>query len=452
MVKKEESGEGNKTKKKPAAPKKRVEDWSTEKERGNKCYKNKQYAAAVECYTRSIELQPDNPAILFGNRAQAYLQMEFYAQAEADAAKAVELDPTYVKGYSRRGNARNGLGKYRAALEDFERVLELKPKDKETRKKVEKLRKLVHKGTHSVKEMQNKPRRKMIIEETEGADDDDSDDDVEVVKSTSKTTTTTVSTEPVVVETTTTPNKKVIKIKKKQGKRMVIEDDAAVTENSNVNGIDESVVTATKVDSSSQIKQNKPSRKIVIEEVDDDDENENDDEEDVPIVKKETKKTSVSSKPVNKGKKRIATKSSPKSSPKTKSGSSGSGPKTSYEFMKVYANIKDDRAALYEYVKPIGPSKYAGLFKGNLEAEVLVNLVSLFGKEYVENKETKRAIKSMVGLSAVRRFSMLVKFLNSDNRAIVDEALASLDEAVKELDAEDVEQYETVRDKFVNKK
>jgi serine/threonine-protein phosphatase 5 len=46
-----------------------------------------------------------------------------------DACKSIEWDPRYPKGYYRRAVANFALGKYKAALEDFTRVLQLVPND-----------------------------------------------------------------------------------------------------------------------------------------------------------------------------------------------------------------------------------------------------------------------------------------------------------------------------------
>lgn len=66
---------------------------------------------AVACYSRSLALQPRN-AVVWANRAMAYIRMELFDLAEADASVALSLDPTYVKAYSRRGLVRFKRGRY----------------------------------------------------------------------------------------------------------------------------------------------------------------------------------------------------------------------------------------------------------------------------------------------------------------------------------------------------
>ncbi len=40
----------------------------------------------------------------------------------ADANKAIEIEPKYIKGYYRRGTSKLALGKYKQALKDYEYV------------------------------------------------------------------------------------------------------------------------------------------------------------------------------------------------------------------------------------------------------------------------------------------------------------------------------------------
>jgi tetratricopeptide (TPR) repeat protein len=66
---------------------------------------------AVRCYTRSINYDPSNH-ILYANRAMGYIKLEALEKAEEDCSKALQLDCTYVKAWSRRGLTRFKRGKY----------------------------------------------------------------------------------------------------------------------------------------------------------------------------------------------------------------------------------------------------------------------------------------------------------------------------------------------------
>ena len=89
---------------------------ATEKEKGNVQFKEKKYAAAIACYTRGLESDPDN-AVLLANRAMAHLNMKQHVDAELDCTRCIALDKTFIKAYQRRASAREALGKFKEAAE-----------------------------------------------------------------------------------------------------------------------------------------------------------------------------------------------------------------------------------------------------------------------------------------------------------------------------------------------
>ena len=68
-----------------------------------------------------MEANPTN-AVYYSNRSLAYLRTECYGYALADATKALEIDKNYIKGYYRRATSNMALGKFKAALKDYETV------------------------------------------------------------------------------------------------------------------------------------------------------------------------------------------------------------------------------------------------------------------------------------------------------------------------------------------
>lgn len=82
---------------------------------------DKDYENAIKYYTEALELNPSN-AIYFSNRSLAYLRTECYGYALADATRALEIDKNYIKGYYRRATSNMALGKFKAALKDYETV------------------------------------------------------------------------------------------------------------------------------------------------------------------------------------------------------------------------------------------------------------------------------------------------------------------------------------------
>ncbi len=62
-------------------------------------------------FLQAIELNPNN-AVFYANRSISYLRTECFGYALTDAAKAIEVDKNYLKGYYRRASAYMSLGKY----------------------------------------------------------------------------------------------------------------------------------------------------------------------------------------------------------------------------------------------------------------------------------------------------------------------------------------------------
>ncbi|GJQ76125.1 putative potential Monad-binding region of RPAP3 [Trypoxylus dichotomus] len=105
---------------------------NSEKEKGNAFVKKQQWDKAIECYKRAIESYAYDP-IYYANRALCYLKKEEYKNAESDCTTALQLDKTYVKAYQRRAAARENLNQITEAHNDLLRVLELEPKNKESK-------------------------------------------------------------------------------------------------------------------------------------------------------------------------------------------------------------------------------------------------------------------------------------------------------------------------------
>ncbi|KAK1692659.1 hypothetical protein QYE76_009356 [Lolium multiflorum] len=116
-------------------------DAASEKEQGNEYFKQKKFAEAIECYSRSIALSPT--AVSFANRAMAYLKLRRFEEAENDCTEALNLDDRYVKAYSRRITARKGLGKLKEAMDDAEFAVSVDANNPELRKQYSEIKALL---------------------------------------------------------------------------------------------------------------------------------------------------------------------------------------------------------------------------------------------------------------------------------------------------------------------
>lgn len=90
----------------PATPKVASAEEKAEAEKlkqaGNTLMSSKKYDAAIESYTKAIAVDASNP-VYYSNRAAAHASKGDHSSAVQDAEKAIEVDPSFVKAYSRLG-------------------------------------------------------------------------------------------------------------------------------------------------------------------------------------------------------------------------------------------------------------------------------------------------------------------------------------------------------------
>lgn len=98
------------------------------KERGNAEFSAGKHKEAESLFTECISLDPKN-AVYWSNRAASRIALKNYREAEKDARKAIELRPTWVKGYARLGAALLGIGDGGGAREALEKALRLEPEN-----------------------------------------------------------------------------------------------------------------------------------------------------------------------------------------------------------------------------------------------------------------------------------------------------------------------------------
>lgn len=82
-------------------------------------------------------------AVLLGNRSYARIKLEQYGFAINDATEALEINPSYVKAYYRRGSAQFALGRYKDARKDYATIVKLLPADKDSALKLKECEKRI---------------------------------------------------------------------------------------------------------------------------------------------------------------------------------------------------------------------------------------------------------------------------------------------------------------------
>ena len=85
---------------------------------GNDALQAGSFEEAIKAYTEAIKLDESNH-VLYSNRSAAYSSAQKYESAVEDADKCIQLNPTFIKGYSRKGSALCYLQKYMEAFEAY---------------------------------------------------------------------------------------------------------------------------------------------------------------------------------------------------------------------------------------------------------------------------------------------------------------------------------------------
>jgi stress-induced-phosphoprotein 1 len=98
------------------------------KNKGNAHLQKGEFDAAIEAYTKAIELIPTDH-IFYSNRSAAYLSSNQALKALDDAQVCINLAPTWPKGHSRKGAALHALKRFNDAKAAYEAGLVHAPED-----------------------------------------------------------------------------------------------------------------------------------------------------------------------------------------------------------------------------------------------------------------------------------------------------------------------------------
>ena len=100
------------------------------KQQGNAAFSAKDYDKAVDLFSKAIEVSETPNHVLYSNRSGTYSSMKKFHEALKDADQCIEINPTWSKGYNRRGAAHIGLGDLDEAEAAYKKALELDANNK----------------------------------------------------------------------------------------------------------------------------------------------------------------------------------------------------------------------------------------------------------------------------------------------------------------------------------
>ncbi|KAF8803740.1 activator of Hsp70 and Hsp90 chaperone [Phlegmacium glaucopus] len=99
-------------------------DVNTLKDQGNKAFTAKDYDKAINLFTQAIALDSKNH-VLYSNRSAARAGKKEWEAALSDAEECINVNPSWAKGYARKGAALHGARRYDDAIVAYEAGIKL---------------------------------------------------------------------------------------------------------------------------------------------------------------------------------------------------------------------------------------------------------------------------------------------------------------------------------------
>ncbi|GFZ06973.1 stress-inducible protein [Actinidia rufa] len=118
-----------------------------EREKGNEFFEERNYPEAVKHYTEAIKRNPSDPKA-YSNRAACYVKLGAIPEGLKDAEKCIEVDPSFVRGYSRKGAIQFLMKEYDKALEMYQEGLKHEPRNQELLDGVRRCVEQINKASH----------------------------------------------------------------------------------------------------------------------------------------------------------------------------------------------------------------------------------------------------------------------------------------------------------------
>lgn len=100
------------------------------KAKGNDAFRSLKFKKAIELYSLALETGEDDGKgihILYSNRSNAYYKAKLYDLALTDAKSAIEICPTFAKGYHRLAVANIALNNVDEAKKAYSAAIKIEP-------------------------------------------------------------------------------------------------------------------------------------------------------------------------------------------------------------------------------------------------------------------------------------------------------------------------------------
>lgn len=106
------------------------------RQEGNELFKAGKYAEALEKYSDAMKRNPKDH-VPYSNRAACYQKLMEWQLALKDVDTCVTMDPTFIKGWSRKASIHSFLKEFHKALDAYNKILELEPENADAKQQIE---------------------------------------------------------------------------------------------------------------------------------------------------------------------------------------------------------------------------------------------------------------------------------------------------------------------------
>lgn len=110
---------------------------------GNELFLAGKFPESIAKYTDAIKRNPKDAAP-YSNRAAAYMKLGEFPMAMKDCDRCLDIDPSFVKAYIRKGNIHFFMKEYHKCLTVYEKGLQLAPNNKELKQGLMKTQMKIH--------------------------------------------------------------------------------------------------------------------------------------------------------------------------------------------------------------------------------------------------------------------------------------------------------------------
>merc|ERR1719198_37753 len=141
------------------------------RQEGNELFKRAQVENDISLYAKAIEKYGDtmkrNPKdhVPYSNRAACYQKLMEWQLALKDAETCVGMEPTFVKGWSRKAGIHFYLKEYHKAMDVYNKIIELEPENEEAKRGLEQVVAMVNSQSSSGEVDQERQARAMAAPE-----------------------------------------------------------------------------------------------------------------------------------------------------------------------------------------------------------------------------------------------------------------------------------------------